>query len=504
MLPTIRTIYYHRYSMCPGRVSRREALPRVPSQPLTTSTAGKAPSQPFALPLPFKYILRTVFGTHKARSLLLLFAVTTGGFQALSDTPMISITWKPSSLDVLNPERGIYRFRPLTTASDFESVRTSGATLVYSEIDLAAFRSSRISKERLDDIEKALIAIKRAGIKTIVRIVYAHAIGDADAELYWIEQHLSQLAPLLSRYEGIIYAVQAGCIGPWGEWHSSINHRDTADDRFRVLNLLHANIPPGLTIHVRRPSFKQEFIARTDNEISSTRFGHHNDCLLADATDMGTYLPADVKSAKEYLSRESLSVPYGGETCKKSAEFTRCTLFLEQFSNLGVSYLNGDYHPDVIAELTRQGCWSGIRRNLGYRLELRNLEIDSQSDSENLRAVLTIINTGWAPIYSNRKIIVRIRSAAGASMQLSVTAPATREWLPGKEISVSFELPIKLITPGSRLTIGLPDPSPALENDSNYAVRIPNAVRWDDDLGENVVAAQLNETIKARREKLSR
>lgn len=391
--------------------------------------------------------------------------------------------------DVLNPDRGVYRFRPLTKSSDFSSVRLSGASLVYSELDLTRFRSRQLSKDRLSDIDQAFSAINRSGIKAIVRIVYSHAVGEPDAEMNWIKTHLEQLAPIFERHASVIFAFQAGCIGPWGEWHSSLIHRDNPDARTEVLRALLSNVPRQISVHVRRPIFKQEFASTPDSEPGLTRIGHHNDCLLADATDMGTYSLADVAANREFLYRESATVPFGGETCRKSPEFTRCDLFLTSLSRLGATYLNGDYSPEVIAELVHQGCWKEIRLRLGYRIEIQKIELTREA-SQNFTGKIVLANTGWAPFYTGRTIVVRLRGKEGSVEVINTLIVDQEQTGPGR----SIEVPIKfkgVDLEDSSLTLAIPDRSTDLSRNASYSIRIPNAKRWDELNGENILLEDL-------------
>ena len=48
----------------------------------------------------------------------------------------------------------------------------------------------------------------------------------------------------------------------------------------------------------------------------------------------------------------------GGETCALS-ERAHCEVALDELSRFHWTFLNGDYHPDVIGRFQSEGCWGG-------------------------------------------------------------------------------------------------------------------------------------------------
>jgi hypothetical protein len=203
----------------------------------------------------------------------------------------------------LNPERGLYAHTSLVRRTSFARLRDSGVSLVYAQLYLAEFRDRPISDERLAEISDAFDRIREAGLKGIVRISYSNRIGRPDASLAQVEEHLKQLAPVFRQHNDVIAFFQAGIIGAWGEWHASTNNLDTPEGRRSVVDLLLEYVPEDRFIQVRTPMFKWELFddktVTEENAFTSTpvaRIGHHNDCFLATATDMGTYPPREVAS----------------------------------------------------------------------------------------------------------------------------------------------------------------------------------------------------------------
>ncbi len=401
----------------------------------------------------------------------------------ITDLPSVT-TFSASGVEVLNPARGIYRFRPLSAMSDFGSVRPSGASLIYAELDLALFKGGKISEERLSDIEQAFLNIEKAGIKAIIRPVYAHAIGEDDAPLAIIQQHLRQLAPLFNKYAHLIYAFQAGCLGAWGEWHSSTQIADTSEARNEVIDSLLELLPAKKQVHLRRPSFKIEYAKSRSSGLS--RLGHHNDCILSNATDSGTYPADSVQEHRRYMKDDSKESSVGGETCQVSPNHSTCSKAVELFRYIGMSYLNADYHPDVIEGFRSGRCWQQIVNYLGYRIEPVSLSLTG--DSGMLIGEFTIKNTGWAPPYERYPFIVRLRQGGTAIVEKEISSLDIRSLTPGSAKTIHFQFPLPEAARDTELVFALPDEHPVLRKNGDYAIRLASSgMRWDALTGENSI-----------------
>ena len=90
----------------------------------------------------------------------------------------------------------------------------------------------------------------------------------------------------------------------------------------------------------------------------------------------------------------------GPETCALS-ERAHCEVALDELSRFHWTFLNGDYHPDVIGRFQSEGCWGEIVESLGYRFVLDRLEHSvAASTGGFLRIAVTGRNQGFAtPIH---------------------------------------------------------------------------------------------------------
>lgn len=411
----------------------------------------------------------------------------------------IDLHFSPETKSILNPERGWYLFRPLTSKSDFASVRALGATIVYSELDLSPFKSAAIPTDRLADLEGAFRSIRSSGIKAIVRIVYAHSVEEEDASILWIKNHLVQLSELFERNKDVIYLFQAGCIGAWGEWHSSHHGLDTLEGENQVLALLSRYLPSTAQIALRKLSFKQNFLetlSRSKQVEEGSRLGHHNDCFLSDMTDSGTYPENEIERWKSKISEESSVVAVGGETCRVNYPRSGCDQALNELQRLGFSYLNRDYHPEVVSAWRTGSCFDQISDLLGYRFELLGGHISIVNNM--VRGDVTIRNAGWAPLYSKRNVYLLIINGSGkVVLQAPLSSINPKTWLPrGKEsyqLKFSVEVPAT-VAADSLVTVALwiPDPDERLNKDPRYAIRFANLDTWDEVGGYTVLTRKFS------------
>src|SRR5262249_49601427 len=147
----------------------------------------------------------------------------------------------------------------------------------------------------LDALAANFAKVRAAGIKLVLRFNYNDGpIGAPDAALAQIQQHVTQLAPLLAANADVIAFLQAGFIGAWGEWHSSTNGNDTTQNERAVVDALLAALPATRMIQIRTPEIVDAMFPGGPLQDgfsgeARARIGHHNDCFLASDNDFGTY-----------------------------------------------------------------------------------------------------------------------------------------------------------------------------------------------------------------------
>ncbi len=413
--------------------------------------------------------------------------------------PVPTVSFAEITTDFPNPERGFFRFSDLLPTTDFASISASGATLAYTRVQLNNYRTGPLPQAFLDDLSLAFTKLRAAGLKTVLRFQYDEA-GGQDASKDQILAHIAQLKPILRQNSHLIATLQAGFIGAWAEWHTSVNDLDqnTAAKSAILLALLDA--VPDRCVQIRTPTHKADIFGSNfpmpESAAFSTnryaRVGHHNDAFLASDDDMGTYPWNAVDYWKSTVASETRFVPMGGEVLYNPPMSSGVSA-LAEMARLHFSFLNQDYQQQVMDSWQEDGTYPEIRRRLGYRFVLRSASVASSAQpGQNLSLNLHIENVGFAAMYNPRPVWL-VLSNGLSRYEIALTGQAfdPRRWLPGATIELNAQVPIPatMATGTYQLSLWLPDPHPDLRGDVRYAVRFANQGTWNAISGDNALGA---------------
>ncbi len=427
------------------------------------------------------------------------------------DAPSSPVTFAPSTAIIVNPERGFYTTADLAKDRDLQYVRVAQKSLVYAAAHLDAYLGTNhaqdLPPQALSDIEAGFLAVRQAGIKAVVRFQYddgeGYPDGANDAPESWIIRHIQQLAPVLKRNEDVIFVVQAGFIGAWGEWHTSQNFSDgpsSAGARKNVIDALLAALPGTRRTAIRYPAYKRMFYgttATTEAQLLAgadvARVGHFNDCFVSGPDDVGTYQYEPMDVLKDYLAVDTKYVPIGGETCAVDPR-NSCATTTAEMERFHWTYINDDFDENVLATWQREGCRPEIERKLGYRLALLSGALpQSARPGGSFTLDLTLVNEGWAAPTHPRPVFVVLD---GQDRRWLAELPVdVRTWLPGQlRLVTRLRLPAALVTGMYRLALFLPDAATGLRGRPEYSVQLANeaifsSANGDNTLGPLIIAA---------------
>jgi len=353
--------------------------------------------------------------------------------------------------------------------------------------------------------------IRAAGLKAIVRFAYTDQLPPTppygDAPKAQILRHIEQLRPILQANRDVIAAVQAGFIGVWGEWFYTdyfVEDPNNPDDvteadwanRREVLNAMLNALPVTRMVQVRTPFMKQEMFNRTlaltaaeaHSGSNIARTGQHNDCFLASDTDFGTYRSDLMTEEKNYLAEETKYVPMGGESCNPNPPRSECLTATAELSRFHWSYLNTDYHPEVIDSW--QGiCVDDIKRRLGYRLALvEGSYADVVRPGETFTVTIALRNEGWAAPFTPRLVELLLRHTTNGTIYRVKLPDDPRSWLPERgTILLAHTICTSTGLPAGQyeLLLNLSDPEPSLYSLPAYSIRLANEMLWEESTGYN-------------------
>ena len=299
---------------------------------------------------------------------------------------MEAVSYLPTDAIIANPERGFYAAQEIFKVSSkgvskdvAAANRKNYRTLYLLEFHLIDFVNTSISEEYLQTIRTYFQSMRDGGAKCILRFCYSNGMNESDkpwdADPALTLTHVAQVKPLIQEFADIIYVVQAGFIGSWGEWYYTDNYTDNATRKTLLEALLDA-VPDSRQIELRTPAFKMNLygysLADTLTRATAhttdvkARLAGHNDCFLASANDQGTYRG---NNDRKYWAAESAYTIMGGETCATSA-YCHCEKeganpgTVAEMAKYHYSYLNQGYHQGVLSRWKSEGCFEQLQKRL--------------------------------------------------------------------------------------------------------------------------------------------
>lgn len=441
-----------------------------------------------------------------------------------------TVTYTPDDNTVFaNPERGfIYQLEKVVTTSDPYNVRgresyldsyaEENQTLVLVLYYLNNFRTTAtLPTALLDAFDADMQVLRQKGFKCILRFAYSNSSSANDASLSIVKSHISQLKSHLQNNADVIYVVQAGFVGAWGEWYYTNNftnkYTGMTDDRRAVVTALLDAVPADRFVQLRTPAYKIGFLGDentlTEAEAFSgsnrARLGHHNDAFLNLYGDNGTYNiirsgseREDTALLKPYIAKETLYVPLGGETNieNKSVAQTNATYAktTAEMSRLHWTFCKADYSETVTDMWRSDGTFDELSRRMGYRYQLISATLpDEAAPGGKANLTLQIRNTGYAPLYNERHVYLVLRNGSDSYAVQLQSDP--RRWLPNDAVATISEqitLPASIPAGTYTLYLHMPDAYASLASNPKYSIRFANTNIWDATLGMN----RLNATLK--------
>lgn len=424
--------------------------------------------------------------------------------------PPQTISYEASKVEFLNPERGFYRFSILTEnrSNQYDDIRASGNSLVYGLVVAEDFRDGPLSEEYLDKITAGFDAARRNGIKVKFRLAYNYSADGEDAPLPIVLNHIQQLQPIWEANKDVMFHMDAGFIGKWGEWHGSSNGLESIENRTAILEGILDALPVDRTVGVRYPHIKRQIFngsAQSDTlKITAenafdgsnlTRVGHLNDCLWANEHDAGTYVTPNWPREREleYVGGESRFAAHGGESCANS-ETANAENAIAEMEVLHTDYLNLDFQGDVIQRWHSSGHFDEIKRRLGYRYELKQAQLPEEVKPAGLLPLNFVIdNVGFGELFNPRNIEVTLENNSTGERISTALSVDPRFWAGGETTTVSTQLllPNDLVEGDYTVGLRMPDLDDALRDDVRYAIRFANKNVWDASTGINVLTESL-------------
>ena len=451
-----------------------------------------------------------------------MYQITLPAYVASSSTATspVNLTFTEAAGEVMNPERGLYNQTSFYfNGESLPSLSISGSheeplemVLFY----LTGYKSKDLDDAVLNAIRTVFSNLRAAGKKAIVRFGYSSDHGEEDkpwdASKAQIIKHIQQLKPIFTANEDIIYVVQTGFIGTYGEWYytgSNYPAVNGTDDFYYEVSgsevLYYANhkavvdeildaVPDSRQIALRAPYYKRYYLNPTsittwdaisswDGTDANSRIGFFNDGFLANnGNDTGTFKD-DVDRAM--WNGQSAKLVVGGETAYQNEDpnplYCGHDVAISRIADGHVSYLNKNTGNKIMKYWIDNGYLTDICKALGYRLVVNSADLtfSSLSSGSTVNYSISIQNKGkMTVIYPRPFKLVLVHDGTPTVL---ADFGDVRNLAPGAAASTfsgSFVLPQNVMQ-YDQLAIWLPDNAAGLRSNAAYSIRLANSdVTW--------------------------
>jgi hypothetical protein len=458
--------------------------------------------------------------------LCLLFASVLTSHAQSVELPAVTVTYTPAVSPIPNADGGMFENGTLTsetsaslaqhtatynnqTFGPFRLLHTyiclNPVGMDYKECALTYPDPKPLTAADLANIDQQLAKIEPAGIKIILRFTYnfpSNTTSGQDAPLPVLLADIAELKPIIHKYAKVIYAMEVGFVGYWGEEHNSINVSPYTNDSIPAMTtILQAEVDAfgsDVTLLERDPP-----VLMALEPPSGPLFGTHDDRLAGDATD------ADTWQNKNYLL-PTYDYTYNqifafGTARSEVTPFTgifgltpyptlqNCTDLPNYFSDIHLNALNVGVGsgPEVFPQIT--GCIPEIFSKLGPQISLLSVKSKMQVKAgNNLRMHLKFTNLGYSSLFVRHPVYAVLTDTNGNPLPqfdpVRISIDLT-QIAPGKvgDATAQINIPSSLETQNVFMALWMPDPDPELAQDHRYNYLLNNASVPNPATGLNVL-----------------
>ncbi len=427
-----------------------------------------------------------------------------------------------------NPERG-FRFEVqigmdegekfyLPNNWPFPYYKDDGIVMTQAYCYLSKYCNSEIPQEKLDALQADFDRARKDGVKFILRFAYQKEMENPSVypTLECILSHIKRLTPIVRKNIDVIYTLQMGWLGAWGEFHSDPNQ--ISEDSVGISKIAQATLemlPKNRTSMMRRMLYRNMAEeAAGENKLDVSRIGFYNDGTLADFNDGWTWFrsyPGDPEFDK--VTHESPNLPVEGELywnfqpnpVLANALNALNRFILHHYSTFSVVHSNIELDlvripgsidawkktPFTAEMLHALGLpcddnyfknnpmpsgYEYIRDHLGYRLQMVHSEGGLKDGTYNGSA--TIKNVGCARPINPRKVYLVLYNKKGTVYEFPTEMDA-RSFMPWQEVKVALSGKLPADAPKGKYNaaLWLPDEAESIHYRPEYAITFADGTR---------------------------
>lgn len=422
---------------------------------------------------------------------------------------------------------------------------SDSVSLVQSYFYLTDLVGKDLSEKDFETMQSYFDELQNLGMKAVLRFAYERdfngraPVGPTEKQAL---AHLDQLKPFLEKNKDLILVVQAGVIGAWGEWHSSVHGLENSDDTKRsILEKLLAVVPNERNVQVRVPDYKN--LLKNTPE-SYNRLSFHDDFIVIkadkwdgdmhegtnnfdqivkespylvvdgelpwgfwsvgndpDAPSAGWIIDGHETARRLFLQHyTSLSVIHNykekHENTKDLKELPKYSMLVWKETPLSESFLkenkmpvSANYFQKKDGSVVERNVFDYIRDHLGYRIELQDLSLTNGESKEEKEISLSLINRGFSTLFNEHDVYFVLINEAGEVTEFKTDADI-HTWQPYNlddishaplvhQVKSTIKLPVDSKEGNYKLGLWIADRSERLKYNPRYAIRTANGdVNW--------------------------
>lgn len=439
--------------------------------------------------------------------------------------------------------------------AESEKYASDSISLVQTYFYLTGAVGKDLTEENFETMALFFDKLRASGKKAVLRFAYETQfmgrapVGPTEEDII---RHTRQLKPFLEKNKDVILVVQAGMIGAWGEWHSSVHGLEQWDETKRnILRHICEMAPGNRMVQVRVPEYKNLL---KDDPGCYRSLSFHDDFIVVrphrwdGGMSEGTPAFDQIVNESPYLCIDG-ELPWGAWSMNQDPDNPEAgwiidglqaarRLFLQHYTSLsaihnykeknttdkysmlywketpvGSAFLKENKMPFSPAyfknkdggEVSRN-VFDYIRDHLGFRLELQNIKTVWRLSRTGKNPVeITLVNRGFSTLFNEHPVYIVLMDESGAVVHTTLTGADVHSWQPHRpgdplyiplehQITAALQVPDTLPQGTYRIGLWIPDGSASLQYDPRYAIRCANSdVEWrlsaDGRYGVNILTA---------------
>ena len=419
---------------------------------------------------------------------------------------------------IKNPDRGFYKEIQVELQKDKEDIESfereideinendKEISLILLQLNLKNYvEINTISAQKIDEINKYFSIIRDNGYKVIFRVVYdSEGKENPEPEFNMILQHIEDLKKVYTTNEDIIFVVEAGYLGSYGEWTNG-KYDKYMEEKNKIISKLLDVVPQKIQISFRRPTYITDYLSSkntvTDEKSFSTqaiaRLGIYNNGYLASETDEDTYEKLERTESLNWQENQTQYTIFGGEVKNWKSTYNDLGNAIKDMFSRHCTYLNKDDDKNV-KEKWKSSIYTGeeetynrkngylyIQNHLGYRLLLTDVQIKGTEAGRSANVSINLQNIGFGNIIKEKKISLIYKNSIN-TYKIDVNIDI-RKQLKNQNyvLEITDELPENIEDGEYNVYLSIGEPYESLKDNSNYYIKLANKNVWNEETKGN-------------------